>query len=101
MRRQQGKTKDVVLRYENQALIDHIVRTRHTQAKHHQSLAQSPTSVRSFGDDSNLRASRTGIRRVRSRADLAATLEEAVKLSSRDLSEWEDDDEDLIFDMDI
>ena len=102
MRRQQGKTKDVALRYENQALIDHVVRTRHTQAQHQQSgLSQSPTSVRNFGDDSSLRASRTGIRRVRSRADLAATLHEAVTLSSRSLNEWEDDDEDLIFDMDL
>jgi hypothetical protein len=98
MRRQQGKTKDVALRYENQALIDHIVRTRHAQAKLHQPLSQSPTSIRNFGDDST-RLSRTGVRRVRSRADLAACLGEAVQLS-REHSEWEDE-EDLIFDMDV
>lgn len=31
MRRRQGATKDVALRYENQALIDHIVQTRHNR----------------------------------------------------------------------
>ena len=94
MRRQQGKTRDVALRYENQALIDHVVRTRHLP-----SLSQSPTSVRNFGDDSTRRLPNAGIRRIRSRADMATCISEAVRLSG-DSYEWEDD-KDLIFDIDI
>eukprot|EP00429_Kryptoperidinium_foliaceum_P086781 CAMPEP_0176191918 /NCGR_PEP_ID=MMETSP0121_2-20121125/4704_1 /TAXON_ID=160619 /ORGANISM="Kryptoperidinium foliaceum, Strain CCMP 1326" /LENGTH=144 /DNA_ID=CAMNT_0017530591 /DNA_START=110 /DNA_END=544 /DNA_ORIENTATION=- len=100
MRRKQGKTKDVALRYENQALIDHIVRTRNTQAQHHSTLSQSPTSVRNFGDDSARHSASKGTRRVRSRADMVACIDSAVEISRGEDSEWGDDDP-FIFDMEL
>lgn len=94
IRRKQGRTKDVALRYQNQALIDHIVRTRHSQGKSG-TLSTSPTSVRNFGDD----YSTSNVRRIRTRADLIAHVADAVQLA-RDDSEWDESD-DLIFDMDL
>ncbi len=97
IRRKQGSTKDIALRYENQALIDHIVRTRNAHNKR-PTLSTSPTSVRNFGDDSS-RHTPTGMRRIRSRADLLAHVAGAVQLA-RDDSEWGEEDN-LIFDMDL
>ena len=97
MRRQQGKTKDVALRYENQALIDHVVRTRHAQNKS-SGLSISPTSVRNFGDDATT-SFPSNLRPIRSRADLMAHVSGAVQIASDD-SEWSESD-DFIFDMDL
>jgi hypothetical protein len=97
MRRAQGHTRDVALRYENQALIDHIVRTRHCQSKPSHGLSSSPTSVRNFGDN-HVAPSTSGIRRIRSRAELL--ISEAIDLAQAPLEDQELD-QDLIFDMDL
>lgn len=100
MRRQQGHTRDIALRYENQALIDHIVRTRHNRGKAQQ-LSQSPISVRNFGDIRSTQAP-AGLRLLRNRINPMisnANAIEALRLSSDD-SESDDEDE-LIFDMEL
>eukprot|EP00429_Kryptoperidinium_foliaceum_P006112 CAMPEP_0176016918 /NCGR_PEP_ID=MMETSP0120_2-20121206/8097_1 /TAXON_ID=160619 /ORGANISM="Kryptoperidinium foliaceum, Strain CCMP 1326" /LENGTH=138 /DNA_ID=CAMNT_0017349927 /DNA_START=14 /DNA_END=430 /DNA_ORIENTATION=+ len=96
MRRKQGNTRDIALRYENQALIDHIVRTRHCKSSRSQHrLSISPTSVRNFGDVSS-----GDVLKVRNRDDLVAHLREASHLCES-FGHDEDEDQDLIFDMDM
>lgn len=99
MRRVQDHTRDIALRYENQAVIDHVVRTRHCQGSAFPNvLSSSPTSVRNFGDDStSSNSSRTGLvpPRVRSRVDLR--ISEDMHLCQDDPL----DEQDFIFDMDL
>ena len=85
MRRRQDRTRDIILRYENQALIDHIVRMRHTQ----EPLLPHPISI-------NSPTLNRGLRRVKSSANLLECL------SSDSEGEWEiSDEEDLIFDIEL
>ena len=98
MRRVQDHTRDIALRYENQAVIDHVVRIRHCQGSTFPKvLSSSPTSVRNFGDDAPPNSSRTGLAppRVRSRVDLR--ISEDMHMSPEDSL----DEQDLIFDMDL
>lgn len=86
MKRRQDRTRDITLRYENQALIDHIVRMRHTE----EPLFPHPLSIRSPAQNSR------GLRRVKRSANLLACL------SSDSEGEWEmSDEEDLIFDLEM
>ena len=89
MQRRQGNTKDKELRYQNQALIDHIISTRHgkdaPRMPHTSSLRECGTHH---------------YNRTQSTADLVSTVSEAVKLANDALSLLEEE-EDLIFDLEI
>lgn len=111
IRRVQGHTRDIARRYENQALIDHIVQTRHCpttshhhrRSKHHQQQQDlSPTSIRNYGaveEHHHDTPSHGQVRRVRSRADLHHQAMDFESIQDDSLNT--DFEEDLIFDMDL
>jgi len=104
MRRAQDHTRDIALRYENQAMIDGIVRTRYNQCiSSPQELSLSPISVRNFGDDDSSsrkhgptqkRKHHRELRRYQCRHDLR--LSETLEVFEPTV-----DEPDLIFDIDL
>lgn len=91
MRKRQDSTRDIALRYENQALIDHIVRIRHMQ----EPTVPHPSSIRPVDEENR------SLHRVKSRTDLlSCSMLRSTPPTSED--EWDtSDDESLIFDIEL
>jgi hypothetical protein len=81
MRKKQNMTKDVQLRYENQALIDHIIRTRHEN----NATSSSGRMPAWHGSSST--------------ANLLSKVSEAVRLVNED--DFTDEEPCMIFELEI
>jgi hypothetical protein len=82
MRKKQNMTKDVELRYQNQALIDHIIRTRHGN-----NTTSSSDRMPAWHGSSS------------STANLLSTVSEAVRLVNE--VDFTDEEPDMIFELEI
>jgi hypothetical protein len=92
MQKKQSFTRDVSLRYENQAVIDHIIATRQNR------FSSSSSYMEQFSEEFCPGSRRNGVRRP-SRSNSNDTLKSSSQ--EEDDSLREDDDDMMIFDMEL
>jgi hypothetical protein len=98
MQKRQSMTHDISLRYENQALIDHIVATRQNRSLHR---VPTLSAMAAFPTMGSRKYNRTAPERTDSNEKLRwSSLNDEVDVQREDTHEDEDEDQ-MIFEMEL